>query len=80
MLISFVQDLSVVPWMAPECILSVDEHTTASDVWSFGVLLYEIVTSGKRKYQPPSLSDAATITHSFSTLCLFVFVRCGPVF
>ena len=34
------------PWLAPECIISVDEHTHASDVWSYGVLLYELVTNG----------------------------------
>ena len=34
------------PWLAPECIISVDEHTHASDVWSFGVLLYELATKG----------------------------------
>ena len=33
--------------MAPECILSADEHTSASDVWSFGVLMYEIAVNGK---------------------------------
>ena len=37
----------MIPWMAPECIIAADEHSTMSDVWSFGVLLYEIAVYGK---------------------------------
>ncbi|XP_065199137.1 uncharacterized protein LOC135830859 [Sycon ciliatum] len=36
-------------WSAPET-LSANKFSTASDVWSYGILLYEIWSAGKRPY------------------------------
>jgi serine/threonine protein kinase len=36
-------------WTAPE-VLETHSHTTKSDVWSYGVLLYELFTHGKEPY------------------------------
>ena len=46
-----------VPWMAVET-LQFDEFSTASDVWSYGVLLFEIFTFGCQPYvnMPSGLS------------------------
>ncbi|KAJ7356110.1 ptk6 protein tyrosine kinase [Desmophyllum pertusum] len=39
-----------VRWKAPECLLE-HRYTTASDVWAFGVLMYEVLTYGCLPYR-----------------------------
>ncbi|CAJ0930063.1 unnamed protein product, partial [Mesorhabditis belari] len=37
-------------WMAPECILEF-RYTQKTDVWSFGLIVYEIYTEGRQPYE-----------------------------
>lgn len=49
--LQFSQDGGMVPvkWMAPEA-LNFGKYTTANDVWSFGVLMWEIFSFGAIPY------------------------------
>ncbi|XP_038223435.1 uncharacterized protein LOC119840766 [Zerene cesonia] len=58
-----------VRWMAPES-LAFGIFLPASDVWSFGVLLYEIVTFGSLPYQGLSNSEVLAKVKAGQTIAL----------
>lgn len=58
-----------IKWTAPEA-ASYSKFSTKSDVWSFGIVLYEIITYGKVPY--PSMSNTEVLTqveHGYRMPC-----------
>ncbi|EZA52311.1 Insulin receptor [Ooceraea biroi] len=64
-----------VRWMSPES-LALGIFTPASDVWSFGVLLYEIVTFGSFPFQ--GMSNNEVLSHVKAGNCLTVPKKVKP--
>ena len=48
-----------VRWMSPESV-KYGKYTTESDVWAFGVVLWEIFTYGKQPYYGHSNEEVGT--------------------
>lgn len=50
-----------VKWLAPECFTK-NVWTTASDVWSFGILSWEVYNNGREPYSDQSFHDFHYLT------------------
>lgn len=66
---------AAVKWSAPEVVLQ-NTYSIKSDVWSFGVVLYEIVTYGGTPY--PGLSDATVLSFLQSEWRMVRPMACDP--
>ena len=66
-----------IKWTAPES-CQYNRFTTKSDVWSFGILMYECITYGKTPYATMTNAEVCLICVLYLSLiilvCLFVFV------
>ena len=51
-----------IKWTAPEG-LAYNKFTTKSDVWAFGILLWEIATYGMSPYPGVELTDVYQVSH-----------------
>ena len=69
----------MLPWFAPE-VLDCGKFTSSSDIWSFGVLMWEIISQGDRPWAdryPEEIQKAVfcgqklTITHTPCSMALY---------
>ena len=64
-----------VRWMAPEALLE-ERFTIESDIWSYGVLLWEIMTLGRQPYE--GLSNDEVVGYIMEKSCLNRPDECPP--
>ena len=68
-----------VKWTAPEA-LHYHKYTTSSDVWSYGMVLFEIWSLGHKPFEDIPVSQVSSLKHDSCTIMgiLYVHVYCVP--
>jgi len=61
-------------WMAPESILN-DKFSTESDIWSYGVVLWEIYSMGETPYSDHNNEEVRTYLHRLSSASDFIQIK-----
>ena len=67
------EEQTAIKWTAPEAVLHY-RFSTKSDVWSFGIVLYEIITYGKPPYH--GMTDAEVEQQIRQGYCMFQPMGC----
>lgn len=57
-----------VRFTAPETVLDPSKQSTEGDVWSFGILIYEILSYGRRPFSEVPLEEVLIIIINYNTV------------
>lgn len=61
-------------WTAPEAI-AYRKFTSASDVWSYGIVMWEVMSFGERPYWDMSNQDVSVVNPPFQyNNCVLVYL------
>ena len=67
-----------VRWMSPES-MKYGKFTTESDVWAFGVVLWEIFSCGKQPHYGHGNEEVCIIMHTLETYMLLLYYMISPM-